>query len=177
MSDYDSLRITGLTENLAKLTARLAALEKRLGDAVQVDVQLSELFRIAAILTAKEEARPKRPEPSVRWWALEPEEREAAVARLRAWARDIYVPGFGHLAAQLPACWGQHDLCLYVLDVLSQTWMTFWLPEKRSLSILGGQLDLFTRQIGQMVSLMQAEAAGCKNGCKHAAAGANGTRR
>jgi len=163
---HDSLRITELSE-------RLAAVEARLDDEHGVNAQLADLSAVVRSLIAEEKDKPKLPEPSVRWWELEAGERQAAIGRLRAWIRDIYGPGFGRVAGQLPACWDQHPLCLYVLDVLSQAWMTLWLRETRSLSVLGGQMDLLSRQIKPLADLMQAEAKGCKH---PAAAGVRGNR-
>ena len=40
----------------------------------------------------------------------------------RAWVEQIYRPGYGQIAATLPACWEQHTLCLYTLDWLSELW-------------------------------------------------------
>jgi hypothetical protein len=58
---------------------------------------------------------PYRPGPAPRWWLLAGVEREEALARLAGWVEEIYRPGFGHLAAKLPACWPDHAFCAYVL--------------------------------------------------------------
>lgn len=106
---------------------------------------------------------PYRPAAAARWWSLQGDEREQALADLRAWIRDIYVPGYGHLAAALPACWTEHDLILYGLDVVSQLWMTLYLTPRRSMASLAGQAEFQTRILPLYVSQMLAEA----NGCEH----------
>jgi hypothetical protein len=138
-----------------------------------VDQQVVELAGIVAAL-AEEPAdedgegdgtrKPYRPAPPVRWWEVHGEDREAAVDRLQAWVRDVYVPGYGHLAAALPACWAEHPLCLYSLDVLSELWMVLYLTPRRSPGSLAGQAEWQTRILPLYVSQMAAEANGCDHG-------------
>ena len=138
-----------------------------------VDQQVVELAGIVAGL-AEEPAdedgegdgrrKPYRPAPPVRWWDVHGEDREAAVDRLQAWVRDVYVPGYGHLAAALPACWAEHPLCLYSLDVLSELWMVLYLTPRRSPGSLAGQAEWQTRILPLYVSQMAAEANGCDHG-------------
>lgn len=135
-----------------------------------VDQQVVELAGIVAGL-AEEPAdedgegdgrrKPYRPAPPVRWWEIFGEDREAAVDRLQAWVRDIYLPGYGHLAAALPPCWAEHPLCLYSLDVLSELWMVLHLTPRRSAGGLAGQAEWQTRILPLYVAQMAAEANGC----------------
>ena len=53
--------------------------------------------------------------------------RPEPIARLRAWVEQVYLPGYGHLAAALGPCWPAHDLCLYGLDIASELWSVLYL--------------------------------------------------
>jgi len=146
------IRITELTERVARL-----------------DEQVAGLARFAAAPDEGQDEddggrRPYRPAPAVPWWELRGEDRDQAVARLAAWVQDIYLPGYGHLAAALPPCWPEHDLCLYALDVLAELWMVLYLQPKRSLAALAGEAEFQTRTLPLYVSQMAAEAKGCEHG-------------
>ncbi len=99
----------------------------------------------------------------MRWWQLDRAARAEPVAKLADWVADVYLPGFGHLAAALPPCWPRHDLCLYVLDVLSQYWALLWVPAGRTAGTLGGQADWLTRILPPLASMMQAEGRSCRH--------------
>lgn len=45
------------------------------------------------------------PIPAPPWWKLHGTGRDDAIARLRAWTEQIYLPGYGRLAATLAPCW------------------------------------------------------------------------
>ena len=72
------------------------------------------------------------PIPPPRWWALQGAEREDAIARLRSWTETVFRPGYGHLAARLPACWERHDLCLYWLDIAAEMHADLYLQSRRT---------------------------------------------
>lgn len=135
-----------------------------------LDEQVLQLARAVAALTEGDEddgdsgQAPYKPAPAARWWHLEGDERDEAIARLRAWVRDIYAPGYGHLAAALPQCWAEHVLILYSLDVLAELWMTLFLQPKRSMAALAGQAEFQTRILPLYVAQMAAEAKGCGHG-------------
>ena len=168
-----------LTEKLGGLAGAVQGTDARLGRQAQIlaamdglDQQVIELARHVAALSESqgsgedgEEDRPKpyRPAPSSRWWELRGEERAAAAARLRAWVEDIYLPGYGHLAAALPACWAEHDLCLYSLDAMAEFWMVLYLNPKRSAATLAGQAEWQTRILPLYAAQMQAEARRCEH--------------
>ena len=136
-----------------------------------LDEQVLGLARAVAALTEGDDdgedddgQEPYRAAPAVRWWHLRGPERAEAIARLRGWVQDIYVPGYGHLAATLPPCWAEHDLILYALDVLSELWMVLYLTPRRSTASLAGQAEYQTRILPLYVSQMAAEARGCGHG-------------
>ena len=64
--------------------------------------------------------------PTVQWWRLDASEQAEELKRLESWTRTVYLPGYGHLAAALPACWAEHDLCLYILDWLIELWSVLY---------------------------------------------------
>jgi hypothetical protein len=164
------LRITELDERVGQLDGReddhfsaTAAQVQRLDESRrETDGNLTELARVIAD-HLEDPNKPHLPEPSIRWWELDDggADREDAIADLQAWIQNVYQPGFGHLAAALPPCWAQHDLCLYILDVLSQFWMVLWLNPGRSAATVAGQADLLTRVMPQMVGIMQTEGKNC----------------
>ncbi len=80
---------------------------------------------------------------------------------------DVYLPGYGHLAAALPECWAEHDLCLYSLDALSEFWMVVYLSPRRSAATLAGQTEWQTRILPLYVAQMVAEARGCEHSAWH----------
>ena len=73
----------------------------------------------------------------------------------------MFRPGYGHLAAKLGDCWERHDLCLYVLDWLSETWTAIYKPAGRDTGALWTAADWHTRFLPSAVALLEAEAASC----------------
>src|SRR6266702_6236447 len=67
-----------------------------------------------------------------RFWKLGGQARQDAIAKLRAWVQQVYLPGYGHLSASLGGCWEQHPLCLYTLDWLSELWSVLYLQPRRT---------------------------------------------
>src|SRR5262249_31204781 len=63
--------------------------------------RLDEVAARIADASFGEDSEVYQPCPSRRWWKLDGPEREAAIARLRAWVDQIYLPGYGYLAAGL----------------------------------------------------------------------------
>ena len=102
-----------------------------------------------------------QPAPQPRWWHMPEAERESAAGRLRSWVDQVYRPGYGHLAAALPACWELHPLCLYTLDWLSELWSALYLSPERAVSTLGGQAEWQTRLLPAAASQMARETARC----------------
>jgi hypothetical protein len=152
-------RLTGMTGTLRDQGAILAELE---GLPEQV-VQLAASVNLLLPEDGDDAPKPYQPASSVRWWELEDADRELAVTRLRRWVRDIYVPGYGTLAAALPACWTRHDFCLYTLDWLSELWMVLYLSPERKPSTPGAQGDFQTRILPAAVQQMTAEARACQH--------------
>lgn len=103
------------------------------------------------------------PAPAVAWWRLTGEARAQAIRRLEAWLRDVYLPGYGHLAKILPSCWREHTLALYALDWLSELWSVLYLRDERTAATLAGQAELQTRILPVIAAQLEREAAGCNH--------------
>ena len=90
----------------------------------EVAALAARITGLADALAGEQDGEPDadgyRPAPTPRWWKLQGEARDEALARLRAWIGQIYRPSYGHLAAALGPCWDQHPLCLYGLDWLME---------------------------------------------------------
>jgi hypothetical protein len=139
-----------------------------------LDAVLSQLAELRARLDATDivvagheakladpQQRPYQPVPTVPWWQLDDRARAIPLARLRHWIDEVFRPSYGHLAARLPDCWADHDLCLFYLDWLSELWNSLYVPPKRPQRILAGQAEFSTRLLPAAVERIAAEAAGC----------------
>jgi len=104
-----------------------------------------------------------QPAPTARWWKLTSDERDQALARLRAWVEQIYRPSFGHLAAALGPCWDQHPLCLYGLDWLMELWSLLYLAPDRSAGTLASQAEWQTRLLPALAEQMYLETTRCQH--------------
>jgi hypothetical protein len=102
-----------------------------------------------------------KPIPSPRWWQQRNGERGTAVERLRSWVETVYRPGYGHLAAKLGPCWPQHDLCLYLLDWLSEMHTFLYQPGDRPYGFLTQQAEWHTRFLLTAVAQMEQETHCC----------------
>jgi hypothetical protein len=105
-----------------------------------------------------------QPAETIRWWQIEEDEREEAITRLSYWAAKIFIPGYGFLAKMLPACWTQHELCLYTVAWLSELWSVLYLREEPTASTLGAMAELQTQPIPAAVEQMSEEARDCGHG-------------
>ncbi len=131
-----------------------------------IDIQVAALARQLAELADDDEqdadeARDYRPVPSPRWWKLIGADRDAALDRLRAWVEQIYRPGYGQLAAMLPACWERHPLCLYLLDWVSELWSVLYLGPRRDGRTLAAQGEWQTRLLPAAAEQMAFETRNC----------------
>ena len=154
---------------LAAALLRVAEFGERLDE---LDKAVRALAEQVGAQIAEPPAQGYEPAPTVQWWRLSAEERAGEIKRLRSWTETVYVPGYGHLAAALPPCWAEHDLCLYTLDWLCELWSALYAHEKRTKSTLAGQAEFQTRILAAAVQQMEREASGCQ----HARATANGHR-
>jgi hypothetical protein len=147
---------------IAKVLSRHASVVNALDGIDQQVIAIAEqVDRLAARIVGG--GGEYEPAPAPRWWKLGDADREAAVARLRAWVEQVYRPGYGHLAAALPACWEQHPLCLYALDWLSELWSSLYLSPVRDALTLAAQAEWQTRLLPAVASQMTTEAVACRH--------------
>jgi len=137
-------RLDALDQQVTGLASRLAGPGDSDGDGV-----------------GEEEEEGFRPRPVPAWHKLAGDERRAPVAELRDWAERVYRPGYGHLAAALGACWAQHDLCLYALDIASQLWCALYLQPARTPSLLSAQAEYQVRILPAIAAQLATETARC----------------
>ena len=166
--------ITALLAQLAEHAERIDRLDARqAGDAAAAATQIAALAVLAgrldgqvAALTAgdhndSDEERPYVPAPARRWWKLAGDDRDQAIVALRAWVEQVYRPGYGHLAAPVAACWDQHPLCLYAVDILAELWSVLYLTGTRTAGILSAQAEYQARIVPALAAQMSTEASRC----------------
>ena len=163
----EDIRVTA--DRQAAILGSLDGLDK------EVATLAARITSLAGTLTSEEDGEPDagayRPAPTPRWWKLQGQAQDEALARLRAWVEQIYRPSYGHLAAALGHCWDQHPLCLYGLDWLMELWSTLYLTGQRKPPLLASQAEWQTRLLPALAEQMYLETARCQ----HAERGRAGT--
>jgi hypothetical protein len=172
-SHYDDIasRLSELAVEAASLTTSVDGIGQTLtrhGAVVEaldgLDAQVATVARQLAELAGDEDGDQEaryQPVPPPRWWKTTGPERDAAIDRLRAWIDQVYRPGYGQVAAMLPACWEQHPLCLYVLDWLTELWSVLYLGPARTGGTLAAQAEWQTRLLPAAAEQMAYEATRC----------------
>jgi hypothetical protein len=166
--NFDTLseRLTA-AERLVRDTARDSApLAARVHAVEELAATLAG--KLAEVIPQDGPARAYKPTPTPQVWRLDEHSRERLVRKLSAWVRDIYKPLYGHLASRLPACWPEHDLCLVLLDVMSELQLYYTL-NKRTPGILAAQGEYCARLLPALADLVAAETRNCPAGHKPAA--------
>jgi hypothetical protein len=152
-------QLAGIVTTVSRALADDTAALGRLDDLAR---QVGELAsRMAGAGDSDGDDEGFRPRPAPAWWKLSPDERRAPVAELRDWAEHVYRPGYGHLASGLGACWAQHDLCLYGLDIASQLWCALYLQPQRTAGLLSAQAEYQARILPAIAAQLAAETARC----------------
>jgi len=164
-------RLHELAAEASSLTATIARINETLRRHSMIVNGLDGLDRQVEELTERltrptgsgsDDAQPAyQPVSPPRWWRLDGRERDTMTGRLRAWVEQIYRPGYGQIAATLPACWEQHTLCLYTLDWLSELWSFLYLDPDRTATTLAAQAEWQTRLLPAAAGQMAREASGC----------------
>ena len=166
-----ALRLRQLTAEASSLTATIARINETLRRHSMIvngldglDRQVEELAQrlTQPIGSGGDDAPPGyQPVSPPRWWRLDGRERDTMTGRLRAWVEQIYRPGYGQIAATLPACWERHTLCLYTLDWLSELWSFLYLDPERTAASLAAQAEWQTRLLPAAAEQMAFDATGC----------------
>jgi hypothetical protein len=149
--------ITRINETLARHSMIVNGLDG-------LDRQVEELTRSMAQPTGsgEDDGQPGyQPVSPPRWWKLDGRERHTMTDRLRAWVEQIYKPGYGQIAATLPACWEQHTLSLYTLDWLSELWSFLYLDPERTAASLAAQAEWQIRLLPAAAEQMAFDATRC----------------
>jgi hypothetical protein len=153
-------RLTELTDTVTAVGRTLAGDTPALSLLEALQQQVSQLSaELAGPDTDPTDTYQPGPPPA--WWKLSSTERQEPAARLRAWVDQVYLPGYGHVAATLGRCWGAHDLCLYGLDILSQLWSVLYLQPRRSAALLSAQAEYQARILPAIASQLMTETTGC----------------
>lgn len=159
LSNLDA-ETSGLADAAGR-TAEFAALARQLD--LRITVLGARLDKISPPGIGEDEWEPAYvPRASRRWWKLAGQDRETALADLRAWVEQIYRPGYGQLAATLSPCWDQHPLCLYAVDILAELWSVLYLPDYRPASLLTDQAEYQTRILPAFADQMAVETGRCR---------------
>jgi hypothetical protein len=150
---------------LGELTDLIAGLGGTLQDQSAVLARLEGLAQSPAgdAAPGDDAGHPSAYEPgsAPRWWKLTGEARAEALGKLRGWVDQVYRPGYGQLAATMGACWEQHPLCLYGLDVLSELWSVLYLQAQRSPAVVSAQAEFHARIVPAIAEQLAAETTRC----------------
>ncbi len=167
-------RIATLTTLANGMKGTLAGQAEILAGLTGLDAQVAGLAaRLEEIAPGEDgELAVYQPSAAPRFWKLDGQARQDAIAKLRAWVEQVYRPGYGHLSA-LGGCWEQHPLCLYTLDWLSELWSVLYLQPRRTTGTLAGQSEWQTRLLTAAAEQMTRETSRCE----HAAARNSGLAR
>lgn len=146
--------VTTISRALAEDTAALARLDA-------LDRQVTELARQLAG-PGGNDGDGYQPRLAPLWHKLTPDARRTPVAELSDWVEHVYRPGYGHLAVVGP-CWPEHDLCLYVLDILSRLWCALYLQSGRTTSLLSAQAEYQARILPALSAQLASETTRCSH--------------
>jgi hypothetical protein len=141
--------------SIAEHAERLDTHDGRLGDLS------TRLLTLEELLDDEPDRAGYNPIPAPRWWMLAAAERAEAADRLLAWVDQVYGKSYGHLARMLGPCWADHDLCLFVLDFLSELHAVLYLRHARSARTLADQAEFHLRILPAAAELMRSETSRC----------------
>jgi hypothetical protein len=179
LDEREAAHFRAVHQRLGELAGLITQLGGTLQDQSAVLARLEDMAgRIPALAPAggdDGEGRAYEPSPVPRWWKLTGEAREEALGKLCAWVEQVYRPGYGQLADTLGACWEQHPLCLYGLDVLSELWSVLYLQAQRSPAVVSAQAEFHARIVPAIAEQLATETTRC--GHARARMPVNGTGR
>jgi hypothetical protein len=151
---------TAMVDELAACHEQITRLDHR--EAGHYTALTAQLAALTARRPAPEEDPGGfQPAPVPAWWKPGADDRQEHLVRLRAWVEQVYLPGYGHLAATLGPCWASHDLCLYGLDILSTLWSVLYLQPTRSPATLSAQAEYQARILPALAGQLRLETSHC----------------
>jgi hypothetical protein len=154
-------------QRLAELAGLVTELGRTLEGQTAVLERLEELAGripgVAGVGGSDDGGLSYEPTTVPRWWNLSGAAREEALGKLRGWVEQVYRPGYGQLAATLGACWEQHPLCVYGLDVLSELWSVLYLQTGRSPAVLSAQAEFHARIVPAIAEQLMTETTRCRH--------------
>jgi hypothetical protein len=159
-------RLSDLGTTLSSVQGTLTGQAETLRSLAGLDEKVDALEQIVRKLlpTEKRPGKDYQPRPTIRWWQLRgnADDRAALIARLRYWAEElVFLPGYGYLAAMLPRCWAQHELCLYTLDWLCESWSVLYITDERTKNTLAAQAEFQTRILPAACEQLRREGEKC----------------
>lgn len=162
MPDHDNLHRLPEPDPVPVALLALADHAEQLTDLTgRIDDTGTRLLAIEQYFHGEPDKTAYSPVPAPRWWMLTAAERAAALDRLAAWVDKVYLTSGGHLARMLAPCWPEHDLCLFVLDFLSELHSVLYLRPTRSARTLADQAEFHLRILPAAADLMKAETTRC----------------
>ena len=165
LDEREAAHFRAARQRLGELAELITQLGGTLQDQSTVLARLEDLAgRIPAMAASGDDdsdGRVYEPSPVPRWWKLTGKAREEALSKLRAWVEQVYRPGYGQLAATLGACWEQHPMCLYGLDVLSELWSVLYLQAQRSPAVVSAQAEFHARIVPAIAEQLMTETTRC----------------
>ena len=102
------------------------------------------------------------PTPPPRWWQLEGDAREDALAELRTWVEVVYRPCYERYSRDLGPCWEQHPLALFLLDWLSEWHKVLYLRESRSVGHLTAMAEWHARFLPIVAEMLKTTTTGAR---------------
>jgi hypothetical protein len=144
-------------EGIAAVLVRLAEAEQKIA---ALEAAQDTAAKASKDGSGDGESEAYQPSPAPRLWEMTAEERRDLTAHLRAWVGEVFRPGYGHLAG-LGDCWERHDLCLYLLDWLSEMHSFLYQDGERGWGVLAGQADWHTRFLPTVVAQLEEETHNC----------------
>jgi hypothetical protein len=160
-------RLKAISEHLTGIDGTLADVGAVLGTVAEVERDLADLRQMIEGRPEDSEGPEYVPSPAPLLHEMTDEDLSRLVRRLNGWVSTVYIPGYGHLAAQLAPCWPSHALCIHGLDWLSELWSVLYMQPDRSAGVLSAMAEFQTRILPAIASQMATEQKECAHSGKH----------
>jgi hypothetical protein len=171
LDEREARNVRHLETTLAAMSTAIAGLKATVDGQAKVLESLDGLgesvallaAQVASLLPPEPEGGGYQPAPAVHWWAIKDQERQKAVAHLRAWVEQVYRPHYGHLAAKLSPCWEEHPLALVQLDWLSELHSVLYFQPRRTAGLLMSQAEFGIRIVPTFADQLGRETSSCRH--------------